>query len=80
MKSLLERRNITLTFTPKALDFIAEKGYDPDYGARPLKRAIQKELQDQLALRILKGEFHEGDHIQVDANDFELIFHVPVEN
>ncbi len=79
MKSLLERRNITLSFTPAALDFIAEKGYDPDYGARPLKRAIQKELQDQLALKILKGEFHEGDHINVDANDYELIFHVPVE-
>jgi ATP-dependent Clp protease ATP-binding subunit ClpB len=78
MKSLLAARNITLSFTPSALDFIAEKGYDPDYGARPLKRAIQKELQDQLALKILNGEFHEGDHIEVDANQFELIFHLPV--
>lgn len=79
MKSLLAARNITLSFTPSALDFIAEKGYDPDYGARPLKRAIQKELQDQLALKILNGEFHEGDHIEVDANQFELIFHLPVD-
>ena len=49
-----------------AREYLAEIGYDPDFGARPLKRAIQRELQDPLAMKILSGEFHEGDLIQVD--------------
>ena len=49
-------------------------GYDPTYGARPLKRVIQKQLVDRLALKILEGEFVEGDEVEVDAGDGELIF------
>ena len=49
-------------------------GYDPTYGARPLKRVIQKQLVDRLALKILEGEFAEGDEVEVDAGDGELIF------
>ena len=49
-------------------------GYDPTYGARPLKRVIQKRLVDQLALAILEGEFREGDTVRVDAADGELVF------
>ncbi len=52
----------------------AEVGYDPDFGARPLKRAIQRELQDPLALKILAGEFREGDVIQVDRGADRLVF------
>ena len=57
----LAERGYTLEVSEAAREFIAEAGYDPDYGARPLKRAIQRELEDPLALKILSGEFHEGD-------------------
>jgi ATP-dependent Clp protease ATP-binding subunit ClpB len=49
-------------------------GYDPDFGARPLKRAIQRELQDPLALKMLSGEFHQGDTIRVDRGPDGLTF------
>ncbi|MEA2309586.1 MAG: ATP-dependent Clp protease ATP-binding subunit ClpB, partial [Thermoleophilaceae bacterium] len=49
-------------------------GYDPTYGARPLKRVIQKQLVDKLALRLLEGEFAPGDTVRVDAKDGELVF------
>jgi ATP-dependent Clp protease ATP-binding subunit ClpB len=49
-------------------------GYDPTYGARPLKRVIQKQLVDRLALKLLEGEFHEGDVVRVEAADGELRF------
>jgi ATP-dependent Clp protease ATP-binding subunit ClpB len=58
--------------TDRAKDLLAEEGYDPVYGARPLKRTIQRLLQDPLAMRILEGEFHEGDTIKVDAKGNEL--------
>ena len=51
-----------------------EVGYDPDFGARPLKRAIQRDLQDPLALKILSGEFHQGDLIRVDRGADGLKF------
>ncbi len=54
--------------TPRARDFLIEAGYDPAYGARPLKRAIQRYVQDALALRILEGGFQEGDRIEIDAD------------
>jgi ATP-dependent Clp protease ATP-binding subunit ClpB len=49
-------------------------GYDPTYGARPLKRVIQRQLIDKLALKLLEGEFREGDRVKVDAGDGELSF------
>ena len=54
--------------TKKAKDFIAEKGYDNQYGARPLKRAIQKYLEDELAEEIIKSKIQVGDNIKVDLN------------
>jgi ATP-dependent Clp protease ATP-binding subunit ClpB len=74
---LLERR-IQLTMTEKAKEWLAKEGFDPAYGARPLKRVIQKEIQDQLALKILEGKFKEGDMItaDVDGKKRELIFRV----
>ena len=74
MISLLEKRNIKLDLTESAIDYLADVGYDPDYGARPLKRAIQKELQDKLALSILQGDIHDGDRIEVNAKEHELVF------
>jgi ATP-dependent Clp protease ATP-binding subunit ClpB len=72
---LLERR-IQLKMTEKAKEWLAKEGFDPAYGARPLKRVIQKEIQDKLALKILEGKFKEGDSITVDVGDRkgELVF------
>ncbi|MGQ9646793.1 MAG: ATP-dependent chaperone ClpB [Thermodesulfobacteriota bacterium] len=72
---LLERR-IQLKMTERAKQWLAQEGFDPAYGARPLKRVIQKEIQDKLALKILEGKFKEGDTITVDVEDKkgELIF------
>jgi ATP-dependent Clp protease ATP-binding subunit ClpB len=72
---LLERR-IQLKMTEKAKEWLAKEGFDPAYGARPLKRVIQKEIQDQLALKILEGKFKEGDTITADTDGKkgELVF------
>ena len=66
LQSRLAEKNITLTLTKKTKDRLAELGYDPVYGARPLKRVIQKYIQDPLALKILQGEIKENDSIEAD--------------
>ncbi len=71
---LLAGRGFTLEVSDEAREYLAEVGYDPDFGARPLKRAIQRELQDPLALKILAGEFREGDTIRVSRGPDGLIF------
>ena len=63
----LEERKIRIELTDKARDLIIEEGYDPVYGARPLKRTIQRRVLDPLALGVLQGDFREGDLIRVDA-------------
>ena len=65
---LLAERNLTLSLSPAARAFLAERGFDPVYGARPLKRTIQREVQDPLALQILEGSLREGDHVWVDVD------------
>jgi ATP-dependent Clp protease ATP-binding subunit ClpB len=70
----LEKQNITLSLTDSAQKLLAREGYDPAYGARPLKRVIQKEILDPLSLEILDGRFREGDHIKADAADGHLVF------
>ncbi|HEX2085491.1 MAG TPA: type VI secretion system ATPase TssH, partial [Solirubrobacteraceae bacterium] len=67
-------RGVTVTLTDAAKELLGNLGYDPTYGARPLKRVIQKQLVDRLAMALLEGEFREGDVIQVDAGDGELVF------
>lgn len=74
LQALLAERHITLELTGDAKHQLAEEGYDPAYGARPLKRVIQRRIQDPLALKLLQGEFLDGDAIRVDAQDGELIF------
>lgn len=74
VSELLAERGFTLEVSEAAREYLAEAGYDPDFGARPLKRAIQRELQDPLALRILSGEFHEGDLVRVDRDADGLTF------
>ncbi len=74
ISALLKERGFTLEVSEAAREYLAEVGYDPDFGARPLKRAIQRELQDRLALSILAGEFKEGDTIRVDRGEDGLVF------
>lgn len=68
LRKRLAERKIALDLTDEAKNLVAEKGYDPVYGARPLKRTIQKLIQDPLANEILKGIFKEGDHVVVDVS------------
>jgi ATP-dependent Clp protease ATP-binding subunit ClpB len=67
-------KGLEIELTDKARELLGNLGFDPTYGARPLKRVIQKKLVDVLALRLLEGEFSEGDTVQVDAADGELTF------
>ena len=70
----LERNHISLQLTDAAKRFLSKEGYDPAYGARPLRRVIQREILDPLSLEILDGKFHDGDRITVDAADDRLVF------
>ncbi|HML40911.1 MAG TPA: ATP-dependent chaperone ClpB [Bellilinea sp.] len=74
LKRLMKERGLALEVTPEARAYLAESGYDPDFGARPLKRTIQREIQDPLALKVLSGEFHEGDTVLVDHGPEGLSF------
>ncbi|MGI8564120.1 MAG: ATP-dependent chaperone ClpB [Candidatus Dormibacter sp.] len=74
LRRRLAERKQGLVLTDAARQLLAERGWDPAYGARPLKRTIQKLIQDQLALRLLQGEFKEGDTVEVDVQDGELVF------
>jgi ATP-dependent Clp protease ATP-binding subunit ClpB len=74
VSDLLAERGFILEVSEAAREYLADVGYDPNYGARPLKRAIQRELQDPLALDILSGKFHEGEIIRVDRGEDELFF------
>ena len=79
--SRLSRRDLSIDVTDRAKDFLAEAGWDPQYGARPLKRAIQKNLEDALARRVLGGEFPAGTRIIVDrAPSGELTFTTRMQN
>jgi ATP-dependent Clp protease ATP-binding subunit ClpA len=74
LKKLLGDRHLEIELTDAAKALIAEEGYDPAYGARPLKRVIQRQVQDPLALRLLQGEFGEGDRVRIDALNGHLTF------
>ena len=74
IQDLLHQKEITLDVSDAALDWIGEEGFDPQYGARPLKRTIQKEIVNQISKMILSSEVYKGDHIHVTAKDGELIF------
>ncbi|MCE5197573.1 ATP-dependent chaperone ClpB [bacterium] len=75
LKNRLADKRLDIELTDAAKEVIAKEGFDPVYGARPLKRAIQREIQDKLAMQLLEGRFKEGDRIIVDANDKgEIVF------
>jgi ATP-dependent Clp protease ATP-binding subunit ClpB len=74
IEQLLDEQKITLSLSPSALDRIVSAGYDPVYGARPLKRAIQRELENPIATKILENAFMAGDRILIDCVDNKLVF------
>ena len=75
----LEEKRITLELTQRAKDYLVDIGYDPTYGARPLRRAIQREVETPLAYKIVAGEIKEGDHVLIDFKDGILTFEPRVE-
>jgi ATP-dependent Clp protease ATP-binding subunit ClpB len=74
LRERLADRGLKLELTDEAKQAIGDAGWDPTYGARPLKRAIQRLLENPLALRLLEGDFGEGDTIRVDAQNGDLVF------
>ena len=70
----LEEKRITLELTPRAKDYLVDIGYDPTYGARPLRRAIQREVETPLAYKIVAGQIKEGDHVIIDFKEGKLTF------
>ena len=76
LRQLLEDRKIEIDLDDSALGWLAQKGYDPAYGARPLKRVIQKDVQDPLADKLLAGEILDGQSVEVSAGTDRLLFRV----
>jgi ATP-dependent Clp protease ATP-binding subunit ClpB len=74
LRERLAERGLSLELTDAAKEVVTEAGWDPTYGARPLKRALQRLVENPLALRLLEGDFAEGDTVLVDAADGELVF------
>ncbi len=74
LRDRLAERGLGLELTDEAKEQVAEAGWDPTYGARPLKRALQRLVENPLALRLLEGEFAEGDTVRVDSKEGELVF------
>ena len=75
LRKRLAERGLGLELTDAARAWVAKVGYDPDFGARPLKRVLQREVADPIALSLLKGDYHDGDTILVDASpDGGLVF------
>jgi ATP-dependent Clp protease ATP-binding subunit ClpB len=70
----LEERKIHVELTDAARKYVVTEGYDPTYGARPLKRTIQRRVLDPLALQVLEGTFREGDRVAVDVGENGLVF------
>jgi ATP-dependent Clp protease ATP-binding subunit ClpB len=74
LRERLEARGMSIELSDAAKEVVGEAGWDPAYGARPLKRAIQRLIENPLALRLLEGDFEDGDAIRIDAQDGELVF------
>jgi ATP-dependent Clp protease ATP-binding subunit ClpC len=70
----LKGKNLVLNLDAKAKDLLVEKGYDPMYGARPMRRSVERYLEDPLAEELLKGSIHEGEPVEVTAEEGKLVF------
>ena len=71
---MLAQQNITMDATPEAIDYLAQKGYDPEFGARPVKRVIQREVLNQLSKEILSGNIKTESIVLLDSFDGKLVF------
>ena len=74
VKKMLAEQHITVDATEDAIDYLAEKGFDPQYGARPIKRLIQKEVLNTLSRELLKGSIHAESVVLIDCFNDELVF------
>ncbi len=74
LQDRLDEKKITLVLSDEAINYLAEKGFDSVYGARPIKRTVQRLVENPLALQVLEGEFQEGDKVKVDLKEEQLIF------
>jgi ATP-dependent Clp protease ATP-binding subunit ClpC len=73
----IKAKDVHIDLQQSAKEFLIEKGYDPQYGARPMRRAVERFLEDPLAEELLRGNVKAGDHVEVAAADTKLSFHVP---
>jgi len=73
VKELLKEKEIKLELTEEAKDLIAKEGYDPDFGARPLRRAIQRLIENPLSEKILEGKFKQGDTVTVEIKEGNIV-------
>jgi ATP-dependent Clp protease ATP-binding subunit ClpB len=74
MKKYIKEKNIDIQLTDKAKEYFAEIGFDPVYGARPLKRALQREILNPLSMKLLDRTFKDGDMVEVDFEGNKIIF------
>ena len=74
LRERLSEKNITIILTDNLKSYLSEKGFDPTYGARPLKRLIQREIENKLAMKILDGDIHEDSQITIDYQNGEVLF------
>ena len=74
IRSTLLRQGLDAELTEKAKDYLSAQGYDPVFGARPLKRLLQRQILNEFAAKILKGELAKGDVVKIDAKDKKLSF------
>jgi ATP-dependent Clp protease ATP-binding subunit ClpB len=78
VKEILEKQNIKLTIATDAMDWLAKEGYNPEFGARPIKRVIQKRVLNQLSKQMLLGEVEANSHVVLDAFDDKIVFRQPI--
>jgi ATP-dependent Clp protease ATP-binding subunit ClpB len=76
VRALLTRRHVTVNLSPSAANLLVDEGYDPIYGARPLKRVLQRRIIDPMALKLIEGDIRDGDHVVVDNRNETLTFDV----
>jgi ATP-dependent Clp protease ATP-binding subunit ClpC len=73
-KRRLHAQNVTVEFTPAAVDWVAERGFQPEFGARPMRRVIQRDIDNELSRLLLDGQITPGQHVTVDIQDGRLAF------
>jgi len=80
VKTRIKAKEVSITLDEKAHEFLIEKGYDPTYGARPMRRAVERYLEDPMAEELLRGNIKPGDVVNVTVENGKLIFQAPTES